>query len=385
MARLDAMAKKYRDQLSQNQKGLDNLDGPSIAIIDPLVVETRGLRVASVSPGIRSQKIIGNVKATAGIYSFMVNQKEVELDTEGLFRVSIPLKRSEDTPVEIVAVDKKGKRAGFNFLIPVEANELQTSPAKPKFASLNFGRYHALLIGNNDYQKYDKLSSAVNDAKQISKILAGKYNFNTKVLLNATRYEILKELDEFRRNLKENDNFLLYYAGHGELDKKNKRGYWLPVDAEPSSHVNDVPNFAITDILNNMEVKQAIIVADTCYSGILTRSAINREVGELTEEKRNNWLKKLIEKRSRTVLSSGGLKPVLDSGIGDHSVFARALIDTLDSNQEVLEASRLHTKIGALVSYTSSELGLEQVPQYAANLHAGHIGGDFLFVPVEFQ
>jgi hypothetical protein len=65
--------------------------------------------------------------------------------------------------------------------------------------------------------------------------------------------------------------------------------------------------------------------------------------------------------------------------------FARALIDTLESNQEVLEASRLHTKIGALVAYTSSEMGFEQVPQYAANLHAGHIGGDFLFVPTKFQ
>jgi hypothetical protein len=136
-----------------------------------------------------------------------------------------------------------------------------------------------------------------------------------------------------------------------------------------------------------MEVKQAIIVADTCYSGILTRSAINRnrDNSDLNEEKRYNWLKKLTENRSRTVLTSGGLKPVLDTGSGDHSVFARALIDVLEPNQEILEASQLHTKIGALVSYSSSELGLEQVPQYAANLHAGHVGGDFLFVPAEFQ
>ena len=136
-----------------------------------------------------------------------------------------------------------------------------------------------------------------------------------------------------------------------------------------------------------MEVKQAIIVADTCYSGILTRSAINRnrDNSDLNEEKRYNWLKKLTENRSRTVLTSGGLKPVLDTGSGDHSVFARALIDVLEPNQEILEASQLHTKIGALVSYSSAELGLEQVPQYSANLHAGHVGGDFLFVPREFQ
>ena len=35
--------------------------------------------------------------------------------------------------------------------------------------------------------------------------------------------------------LTENDNFLLYYAGHGELDTVNDRGHWLPVDADANS------------------------------------------------------------------------------------------------------------------------------------------------------
>jgi CII-binding regulator of phage lambda lysogenization HflD len=382
IARLEAKDKEYRNQLSQVKENLTKLDGPTIYIIEPRVVKARGLRIVAVKPGTQNSRIIGKVQASTGIYSCTVNQKEVELDPDGLFRVSIPLQRSKDTPVEIVAVDKKGKRADFTFLIP-----LKSVSATPQFASLNFGRYHALVIGNNDYQNLPKLESAVNDANKFSKILAEKYNFKTKVLINATRYDILKELDEFRRNLRNNDNFLLYYAGHGELDRKNKRGYWLPIDAEPESNVNSIPNYAVTDILNTMEVKQAIIIADTCYSGILTRSAINRnrDNSELDDEKRYNWLKKLIENRSRTVLTSGGLKPVLDSGSGEHSVFAKALIDVLEPNQKILEASQLHSKIGALVSYSSSELGLEQVPQYAANLHAGHVGGDFLFVPAVFQ
>jgi len=387
IALLETKDKEYRRQLSQTQTNLANLGGPTIEIIEPHVVETRGLRLAAVKPVTPNRRIIGKVHAPTGIFSCTVNQKEVELDSDGLFKASIPLMRSKDTPVEIIAVDKQGKRANFAFLIPWKPAMFKSVPAKPKVASLNYGRYHALLIGNNDYQKIPKLASAVNDANKISKVLAERYKFNTKVLINATRYDILQELDTFRRKLKENDNFLLYYAGHGELDRKNRRGYWLPVDSEPDSNVNSIPNYAITDILNTMEVKQAIIVADTCYSGILTRSAINRnrDNGDLDEEKRYNWLKKLIENRSRTVLTSGGLKPVLDTGTGDHSVFARALISVLEPNQEILEASQLHTKIGALVSYSSSELGLEQVPQYAANLHAGHVSGDFLFVPAEFQ
>jgi len=387
IAKLEAKDEDYRKQLSQIKEKSANLDGPTIDIIEPRVVEVRGLRIVAVKPGTQNRRIIGKVHASTGIFSCTVNQKDVVLDSDGLFRVSIPLQRSKDTPVEIVAVDKEGKRADFTFLIPLKSEMYTSVSTKPNFASLNFGHYHALLIGNNDYQKFPKLESAVNDAKKFSEILAEEYNFETKVLINATRYDILKELDEFRRNLTKNDNFLLYYAGHGELDQKNRRGYWLPIDAEPNSNVNSIPNYAITDILNTMEVKQAIIIADTCYSGILTRSAINRnrDNSELDEEKRYNWLKKLTENRSRTVLTSGGLKPVLDSGSGEHSVFAKALIEVLEPNQEILEASQLHTKIGALVSYSSSELGLEQVPQYAANLHAGHVSGDFLFVPAVFQ
>ena len=105
----------------------------------------------------------------------------------------------------------------------------------------------------------------------------------------------------------------------------------------------------------------------------------------MSEEKRLEWLKTLAESRSRTVLSSGGLKPVLDVGAGDHSVFAGALIDILSGNDNVLEASNLHKKVGVLVSYASAELGLQQVPQYAASIHAGHESGDFLFVPKDFR
>jgi hypothetical protein len=117
----------------------------------------------------------------------------------------------------------------------------------------------------------------------------------------------------------------------------------------------------------------------------MTRSVISRGETNQAEEARYEWLKKMAASHSRTVLSSGGLKPVLDVGIGKHSVFARALIDSLDANQEIMEAMRLYKKIDAQVGFASRQLGLEQTPQYAANLHAGHIDGDFLFVPLSYQ
>jgi hypothetical protein len=46
-------------------------------------------------------------------------------------------------------------------------------------------------------------------------------------------------------------------------------------------------------------------------------------------------------KRSRTVLTSGALEPVADSGGGGHSVFAKVFIESLAQNNGVLD--ELHT------------------------------------------
>jgi hypothetical protein len=370
----------YEKQMENLQKQMETLPNPSIEIIDPKLMVTRSQNLeARVETGLDYMEIIGKVNAPAGLYSLKVNEREEKWSEEGLFKVDLPVKKS-GTSVKIVAVDSRGKAESILFTVIPGLSEAAKDTPK-----LDFGRYYALIIGNNNYQHFPNLQTAANDARDLEKILKDKYGFETKLLIDAGRFEIHSQLDHFRATLTEKDNFLLYYAGHGELDTKNRRGYWLPVDASADSHVNSIPNYAITDILNNMSVRQAIVIADTCYSGSLTRSAITQQTAGMSREKRIEFLKNLAEKRCRTVLSSGGLKPILDAGPGEHSVFARALLDMLVSNDDILEASVLYRKIRSYVTEASKNLGLEQTPQYAANIHAGHESGDFLFVPSEFQ
>jgi hypothetical protein len=86
-------------------------------------------------------------------------------------------------------------------------------------------------------------------------------------------------------------------------------------------------------------------------------------------------------KRSRTALTSGGLEPVLDAGGGSHSVFAKALLDVLAANAELLDGQRLHREVAARVAYAAANLRFEQVPEYAPIRFAGHEAGEFFFVP----
>ncbi|NIT40016.1 MAG: hypothetical protein GTN46_00370, partial [Gammaproteobacteria bacterium] len=98
-----------------------------------------------------------------------------------------------------------------------------------------------------------------------------KYGFEVKRLLNATRIETLKAIYSYRQTLTSLDNLLIYYAGHGWLDKEADEGYWLPVDAERQDPANWISNSSITSSLRAMKAKHVLVVADSCYSGKLAR------------------------------------------------------------------------------------------------------------------
>jgi uncharacterized caspase-like protein len=201
-----------------------------------------------------------------------------------------------------------------------------------------------------------------------------------RLLLNAGRYDMLAALNEMREKLTEKDNLLIYYAGHGELDDRNQRGHWLPVDAEPNSTANWISNIAITDVLNAMTVQQLLVVADSCYAGTLTRSSLGRLEGGLSESERLRLLSVMAHQRSRMVMTSGGVEPVLDSAGGGHSAFAQAFLGVLRANVGVLPGQEVFGHLRLRVASVADRVEMRQVPEYAPIKFAGHESGDFVFV-----
>ena len=241
----------------------------------------------------------------------------------------------------------------------------------------DFGTYYALVIGNNRYEHLPDLNMAVKDAEAVADLLEDRYGFVVERLMDARRYDIIKAFDQLRATLTNDDNLLIYYAGHGSLDTGSDEGFWLPVDAEREVSANWVSNNDITGKLRAMRAKHVLVVADSCYSGKLTRNV----TAELrTGEKHAEWLRRMAARRSRTALTSGGLEPVLDAGGGDHSVFAKAFLRALETNKEVLDGQTLFDA----VKYPMS-VNADQTPQYDNIRKAGHDGGDFLFVPVNVE
>ncbi len=381
------------------------LEPPAIEIIDPpLVAATRGVRVVAaggaagvaagettappsveLAPGTTERAVVGRISAPAGLLSFVVNDRTVEVDAHGLFRAAVPLAAGR-TPVRAVAVDRQGRRASVAFefaatlAAPLPATTTASRGARLP-AGLEPGRYVALLAANQAYADLPRLTTPAADARALAELLETRYGFTTRVVVDATRYQLLSALNDLRRTLSETDNLLVYFAGHGEFEREIGRGYWLPVDAEKTSTANWISTATITDVIGVLPARHVLVIADSCYAGALTRSSLARLDPEAGDAARAVWLRAVMTKRSRTALTSGGLQPVLDAGGGGHSVFAKALLAALAQNDDVLDARRLHLAVAARVAYSASNAGAEQEPEYAPIRFAGHEAGEFVFVP----
>jgi len=253
---------------------------------------------------------------------------------------------------------------------PKKLKTINTGPSPE--SDIHFGKYHALVIGNNDYQHLPDLKTAMADAKAVKEVLVNDYGFDTKLLLNATRDDLLEALHEYRDRLQYDDNLLIYYAGHGVLDEAEDRGYWLPVDANEEVTSRWVANDDVTAKLKSISAKHILVVADSCYSGTLTRSV---SMKSQPQAERTALIRQYVKQKVRVALTSGGLEPVVDSGGSGHSVFAEAFLDALKANTDVLLGHELYTKIRGPVL-----LNAPQSPRYDNIRFSGHKAGDFLFV-----
>ncbi len=252
----------------------------------------------------------------------------------------------------------------------------------PLPADLDFGRYYALVIGNDDYRFLPRLRTAVADARAVAEVLETQYGFEVTPLYDATRHRIFSELEAFRDRLGPTDNFLVYYAGHGQIYSEDSL-YWQPVDADVDSTVNWLATDDINHELKGLPARNVLVIADSCYAGALA-GAVTEEFPPT--EDRLAYVRQKLERSGRVVLASGNEQPVADaSAEGVHSVFANVLLQQLRDNDTVLDGKLLYARLVDEVERRAAALALEQRPVYAPLDSAGHQGGEFFFVPTNLR
>lgn len=237
---------------------------------------------------------------------------------------------------------------------------------------LEICRYNAVLFAAQDYQSLPDLSSPITDATRIAAVLETQYGFEPpRIVENPTREDIVRELRDLRE-LQPCDALVVYYAGHGFLDKANGTGSWQPVDADPEYPSNWISNEDVASGLRALRARHVLLVSDSCFSGSFFR-------GGGADPSPDAAVRQLAHDKSRWVITSGGLEPVVDTFPGNDagmSVFAYFL------HRALLRADHRHVLPAELFAEVlrGVHVNASQVPQQGPLLQAGHELGYLVLV-----
>ena len=279
-----------------------------------------------------------------------------------------PLVQNSDDCMTINANEKEFK----NYPELTTVGTDTTKIAYKSDVKLNSGRYRALIIANQNYSHWDKLETPLNDSKSLGDLLATQYGFDVTYLNDASRRETLKAIYDQAKSIEFNDHFLLFYGGHGLIDRSTDTAYWIPADAPRDFQPDWISSAEIMNALKAVNARHVLLVADSCYSGKLLRGT-----AQVEKNPEAAVIERLFSKKAKVAITSGGVEPVADSvGGSKNSVFTEAFLGTLRSIDSPTPASTVFNEILGKVS-----LKVEQTPQYADMRELDHDGGDFIFVP----
>lgn len=378
--RLSSDAKRELEELRANLEGQLK---ESQSQIDLLEAQIKNLQAEAASQGQRAAAAQAQVRTLSNL----VAQLRRDAETKRTQLAAVPVFR---TPSNVAAPTLSGPQ------LPVAA--AARANVRQQLGNADMGKYYALVIGNQQYQHLEPLSTPVGDARRIADLLEQRYGFQVMLLLNANATTIKQAINELDRRATAKDNVLIYFAGHGVVRnlpataqaaatagrartaRANVQGFWLPVEAETARDTFWIDNMWVTEHLSLNHAKRVLVVADSCYAGLFSAdpSVLLSDNPNYTPAE----IQELVRLRSRFVLSSGDVKPVLDrGGNGGHSVFAGAFIDVLQSNQGVLSSVALYRDVFERVAVAARRQGIEQLPQLRPIRPAGHEWGEFFFVP----
>ena len=261
--------------------------------------------------------IEGRITDESGVAWAKIDEKPLKLSPDGKFKIEVVAPKS-GKKITISAADVYGNSTAKSFMLGAGGAEINASK----------GRKVALLIGINGYKHLPALRTPEYGVKITGEILRGQYGYEVVQLtgVKASRDGIMSEINRLRKSLREEDSFILYYAGHGYLDAETGNPFWQPYDADPAEDTRWILTSQITSALSAYAARQILIISDSCYSGV--ESGYVKEGANL-----------------RALISSGGNEPVTDDGAQGHSVFTQALISALkqapDNSETLFEMIKM--------------------------------------------
>ena len=238
------------------------------------------------------------------------------------------------------------------YISIIAASQTVTSPETGKEVSL-YNKSWAVIIGINKYEKTRELNYAVKDADSIRSMLIADYKFpqeNIKMLTDnlATKEGIRGAINDVIEKAGEDDQILIFFAGHGEthdLPGGGEMGYLLPVESDPDKlYLTAIPMDELKRISGMTHARHVLFLVDACYGGLATVDA--RSLNPST----SGYLDKITRGKARQIITAGSKgEEVIEKTEWGHSAFTRNILRGLKN---------LMADINSDGAVTAEELGV---------------------------
>jgi len=216
------------------------------------------------------------------------------------------------------------------------------------------GKDYALLFGVDNYDHWQSLLNPVNDISTVENELKINYNFITEKFINFTKNEVYSTLRKYAQiQFNDDDQLFIFFAGHGKFDEVFKEGFLVARDSKRDDENNDsyISHSILKQRIDNIPCRHIFLVIDACFGGALDpviAQSDSRGENIYSEITKPEFIKRKLKFKTRKYLTSGGKEYVPDGRPGEHSPFARKLLEafrTYGGSDGILTLSKLNNYI----------------------------------------
>lgn len=237
----------------------------------------------------------------------------------------------------------------------------------------------AIVIGNRDYKNKDipSVDYAMNDAEAIKRYLINVLGYKEGNIIhkeNAGKadFESLFGTNDDHKGrlfnyLKDGvSDIFVYYSGHGAPDIENKKGYFVPADADPQTikltgYSLDTFYKNLSKIVKDKKIPNVYIVIEACFSGSTEKGLLMKNMSPIVIQ---------VDEPTATVPNSVVLTSSSGSEVSSwypekgHSMFTYFFLKAL---KESVEKGKPTVTADALFKSVTDEA--EGLPYYTRRLH----------------
>ena len=130
----------------------------------------------------------------------------------------------------------------------------------------------AFLIGNQTFRPDSgllPLRGPANDLAALARLLRDprRGRFEVYEFLDKAHHEVLPEIAQALGSAAPADLFLIYYSGHGKLDRKGRLCLATADTSQGALLATSIPPRNLRDLVEESDCDQVVLLLDCCYSG----------------------------------------------------------------------------------------------------------------------